>query len=124
VARSDDGLAIRRNRKGRGVYATRRFRRGEIVTSSPVLVWPESVPADRFIGLYVWSWVDDRGRHHARDALPLGLVSLCNHSAKPNTGAHRLYRQRRIVCKALRDIEPGEEILVDYGVAAECFKAF
>lgn len=119
---SNDGLAIRVNRMGRGVYATRPFRRGSLVTSCPVLVWPENVAADKFIGRYVWSWQDERRRDHAREALALGIASLFNHHPKPNTGSQRLYRRRRMVFRALRDIRRGEEIFVDYGIAAEYFE--
>jgi uncharacterized protein len=112
---TDDGLLIRRNRKGRGVYARRRFRRGQVLCTCPVLVWPASIPADRFIGKYVWSWTDERRRLHAREALCLGIASLFNHSATPNTGSQRLYARRRMIFCALRDIAVGEEILIDYG---------
>ena len=109
------GLAIRRNRHGRGVYATRRFGRGEMVCSAPVLVWPTRIACDAFIGKYAWSW-------QGHEAVPLGLISLFNHSDQPNTGSRRLYRRRRMVCNALRVIEPGEEILIDYGGAADEFE--
>jgi uncharacterized protein len=112
---ADDGLVIRRNRFGRGVYATRRFRRGEVVCSAPVLVWPTAVACDAFIGKYAWSW-------QGHEAVPLGLISLFNHSDRPNTGIRRLYRQRRMICNALRTIEPGAEITIDYGAAADAFE--
>lgn len=121
-------LIIRHNGKGhgeyaRGVYATRRFERGELVCECVMLVWPRNVPADKFIGDYVWSWEDNANPNHAREALCLGLPSLFNHSRRPNTGIRRLYRRSHMLFKALRRIEKGEEILVDYGIGAERFEA-
>lgn len=113
-------LVVRKNAKGRGVYAARAFERGEVVADNPVLVWP--VPPRQFSGFlqtpkhpiddYVWVWPDRR-----HEALALGLISLFNHSATPNTGSERLFKRRRIVCRALRLIRAGEEILIDYGKA-------
>ena len=117
----DDGLVIRRNRKGRGVYATRFFHRGDLVATCPMLVWPTNIAADRFIGQYVWTWAD-HGALHMREALCLGIASLFNHDPKPNTGSRRLYRHRRMVFRALRTIKPQEEILIDYGVGADRFE--
>ncbi len=111
----DDGFIIRRNRKGRGVYARRRFRRGQTMCACPVLVWPRGPVPDKFIAQYIWNWGRVSG-------LPLGIVSMCNHSPRPNMGARRLYAGRRMICKALRDIEIGEEILIDYGPAADNFE--
>lgn len=118
----NEDLIIRRNKKGRGVYAVHGFKRGQIVCACPVLVWPGNIAADRFIGRYLWSWSDPNGTTHMCEALCLGISALFNHSPKPNTGSQRLYARQRMIHKALRDIERGEEILIDYGPAADCFK--
>jgi len=120
-------LIIRHNGKGRdgydrGVYTARRFQRGELISECPMLVWPRNVAADRFIGNYLWSWADDAGRRYAREALCLGIASLFNHSPRPNTGIRRLYDRDRMTFRALRRIEKGEEILIDYGVGAGHFE--
>jgi len=116
-----DGLVIRRNKKGRAVYTTRPFKRGAIVTECTMLVWPIDQPADNFVGKYLWTWADS-GVHHMREALCLGIASLFNHSNTPNTGARRLYKQTKMVFRALRDIEQGEEVVIDYGPAADEFQ--
>lgn len=105
-----ESLVIRHNRCGRGVYATRRFRRGQVVMRCPVIVWPYRVRPDDFAFRYIWEWGNPR-----RFGLPLGLLSMCDHNARPNMGVSRLFKRRRVVCRALRDIEAGEEILVFYG---------
>jgi len=110
-----DGLTIRRNAKGRAVYATRAFRRGERVSECTMLVWPKSIKPDRFVRLYVWEWIDTH-------AICLGIASLFNHGVLPNTGSQRLYDSNKMAFNALRDIARGEEILVDYGEGASAFK--
>ncbi len=114
----NEGFVIRPNNKGRGVYAMRRFRRGQLMMVCPVIVWPRKVAPDDFIHGYLWQWNTNR-----RDAaLPLGIVSMCNHADVPNMSVLRQYRHLRVVCRALRTIQPGEEILVDYGGASDNFK--
>jgi hypothetical protein len=112
---TDDGFIIRRNRKGRGVYARRRFRRGAIMCACPVLVWPRGRVPDAFIWQYIWEW-------DGKSGLPLGIISMCNHSPSPNMGTRCLYANRRMICRALRDIRVGEEILIDYGPASGNFE--
>jgi uncharacterized protein len=101
------GLEVRKNNKGRGVYATRHFARGDVIDDCPVLVMPY-LSRTHITDSYAWSWQQDQG-------LCLGISSLFNHSPKPNTSSRRFYPQRRMVFRALRCIRAGEEILIDYG---------
>ena len=47
-------------------------------------------------------------------ALALGFGSLYNHSATPNVDYEMDYEYRQIRFSALQQIEPGEELLIDY----------
>lgn len=98
-------------RKGRGVFARRPIREGEIIERAPVLVFPESVlmhdGVPTPLAHYCFLW----GRGTV--ALVLGYGSLYNHSFRPNA----LYRDdapRIKVFTALRDIARGEEITINY----------
>ena len=110
-----DGLVVRANKKGRGVYATRRFQKGELLCSAPVIIWPRAVVPDDFIWDYVWAW-------RRSTAVPLGLISMMNHATHFNATTQRLYAHRRMTCHARRIIQPGEEITIDYGAAADNFE--
>jgi SET domain-containing protein len=99
--------------KGRGVIAGRRFGKDELIERDPVIVIPpeewvllqETVLAD-----YCFFW-----REGADDvAVALGHGSLLNHSYSPNAISVRHLRQRVIDFVALRDIEEGEEITLNY----------
>lgn len=100
--------------KGRGVFARRAIRKGEIIERAPVLVLPLSDvmrgPDDwTGLGNYCFEW----GKN--RVALALGFGSLYNHSFNPNARYDDEARRLRIkVFSAIRDIEPGEEVTINY----------
>lgn len=108
------GLEVRRlGAKGRGVFATRRFRKGERVERSPVIALPRGQwkhVARTALETYAYDWgADGRGC-----ALVLGLGSLINHSYEPTVENAVDLRQQAMDWIALRTIEPGEEITVNY----------
>jgi SET domain-containing protein len=96
--------------KGYGVFASLWIPRGAIIEKAPVLV----VPAEHLVGgmhspllgRYFYWW----GRNQV--AIALGYGSLYNHSYKPN--AHYEHGRETITFRALRDIDQGEEITVNY----------
>jgi uncharacterized protein len=99
--------------KGRGVVAGRAYRKGEVIDVSPVLV----IPGDQWRLIeqtmlvdYCFRW----GEHDGDAALALGVCQLCNHSYEPNARYSRSLERRIIRFEALRDIEHGEEITVNY----------
>ena len=102
-------LIVRKNNKGRGVYAGRRFYRGDLVEDCPVLLLRQS-DGQGVIGKYWWQW---EGKF--KYAIALGKMSLFNHSPQPNVGVRRLFKQNKIILKALRTIQKNEEFLIDYG---------
>jgi SET domain-containing protein len=112
VLRQSDAVEVRRSKgKGRGVFARRAIRRGEVIERVPVLVVPaeelqrESVWTS--LGSYCFLW------NQRTVALALGYGSLYNHSYRPNARYDDL-GQRTKVFTALRDIAPGEEITINY----------
>jgi SET domain-containing protein len=112
VLRQSDAIEVRRSPgKGRGVFACRRIRAGEVIERVPVLV----VPIDDLdngsgwtnLGSYCFLWST------RTVALALGYGSLYNHSYRPNA-RYDDRGHRTKVFTSLRDIEPGEEITVNY----------
>lgn len=96
--------------KGRGVFANRRIRKGAVIETAPVLVIPvEHLPGGKFnpaLGKYVYEWA------RKKVALCLGYGSLYNHSYRPN--ADYEHERAAIRYRALRAIEAGEEITINY----------
>lgn len=117
-----DAIEVRRvhnrGKGGRGVFARRRIETGEIIERVPVLLVPKAqvFPPDPSaqkpsrISWYVFDWIECR-----RDyvALALGYGSIYNHSETPNA-RHEMLPPDIIRFIAVRGIEPGEEIFINY----------
>jgi uncharacterized protein len=108
--------------RGRAVVADSVIAKGELVERSPVLVIP---PRDRaatdasIVFTYVFMWEhgtveEDLYKHEGRSAIALGYTSLLNHSYTPNCEFIRHIDELVIDLVALRTIEPGEELTIDY----------
>ena len=102
-------LEIRRNRKGRGLYALRDFAPEEIIEVSPMLLLPErEVRAKDKLAYYCFVWDEE---HYA---LALGLGSLFNHSPKANAYYEQDIRASVTRFLACRYIGKGSEITINY----------
>jgi SET domain-containing protein len=98
-------------RKGRGVFARRRIRKGTVIERAPVILVPTKEvfnrTTDSKLANYVFVW----GRDTV--AVVLGYGSLYNHSYRPNAEYYDSGRLTQVF-KAIRDIRAGEEITVNY----------
>ena len=107
-----DAIVVKKVKgKGRGVFARRAIAEGEVIESCPVLVvQAEEVrngTAWTRLGEYCFDW----GRGTV--ALALGYGSLYNHSYEPNARYEDIGGRTKLFV-AIRDIETGEEITVNY----------
>lgn len=97
---------------GNGVFATRLISKGQVIERCPCIIlepgW-QRVATVLHDYLYCWPKEGD-GR-----AIVLGQGSLFNHDAKPNADWVTDEAGRQCVYHAVRDIQPGEEILINYG---------
>jgi SET domain-containing protein len=109
-------------KRGRGVVADQDIEAGALIERSPVLVIPH---ADRaaadgtVVFTYVFMWEhgtveEDLYKHEGRAAIALGYTSLLNHSYTPNCEFIRHIDDLAIDLLALRPIEAGEELTIDY----------
>jgi hypothetical protein len=131
---SDDGetpppyYADRSEGKGRGLFASRRIKRGELVHDGPRsnVMFPDaasfrllvvSLPRKTACDITEWAWTQslekvDDGK--LRIFVDLNIAALMNSSrGKPNIAPVSETTTRMY---ATRDIEEGEEILYNYGV--------
>ena len=97
--------------KGRGVFARRAIRKGELIERVPLLIldaeeYARGVDKSLLAG-YVFAWGDNQF------ALALGYGSLYNHSYKPNA-AYEDEEPHAKLFVALRNIKEGEEITINY----------
>ncbi len=107
-----DAIEVKRAKgKGRGVFARRPIRKGEVIERVPVLLLTAEEFSKGLSGTvledYCFGWEGDKV------ALALGYGSLYNHSFRPNARYEDVGPQaKRFI--ALRDIGPGEEVTVNY----------
>jgi SET domain-containing protein len=97
--------------KGRGIFAKKRFVKGEVIDRYPVVVIP-SVEVQfidqTILGNYYFDWENKTA------AIALGLGSLVNHSYHPNSFYVKKFTEEIVEFTALRNIEVGEEITANY----------
>ena len=99
--------------KGRGVFARKRFRAGELIERCPVIILN---PAERerieptILAMYCFCW----GADAQEVAVVFGYGSIYNHSYRPNADFNPVLEASAMEFIALRDIERGEEITINY----------
>ena len=95
---------------GRGIFADRYIKKGELIEEAPVIIIPkkEWKQMRKSVLLnYVFRWGEDK-------AVALGYGSLYNHSFTPNAKYITNIQNQTIDFYARKDIQKGEEILVNY----------
>jgi SET domain-containing protein len=102
------GLTIKQGRHGRGVFATRRFAKGDLVETCPTVEVPDS-DVTGFLRDYVFTSVKERDI-----VLALGYGMLYNHSADPNL-EYVQEEPTAISFFAIKAVQPGDELTIDYG---------
>lgn len=112
-----DLICVKKSKgKGRGVFARTSIPKGTIIERVPIIVLPAKAFVDgmenKHLNLYFFIWGRDKV------AMSLGYGSIYNHSFEPN--ARYLYGEDKLTYKALRDIEAGEEILINYNYFPDC----
>ena len=108
MARTRSGLEVKRGRHGRGVFATRRFVKGQLVERCPTVEVDDSEVTGR-LGDYVYTSVNEGDL-----LLVLGYGMLYNHSADPNV-EYLQDEPSTMRFVALGDIAAGDELTIDYG---------
>jgi SET domain-containing protein len=112
-----EAVEVRRHRlKGRAVFARRPFAPGDLIDAAPVIVVSaaDSALLDRtVVGHYYFHWAGEEP--DGTGALALGLLSLCNHSARPRARVHRNFADETLELVAVAPIASGEEITIAYG---------
>ena len=102
--------------KGRGMFALRDFKKGEVLEVAPVIpVAKENVveSGDAPDG-YLLEW--DGNFENEEYCMPLGYIMMYNHSGNPNVHLDQDYEKYTMTATALRDIKKGEELCWDYNI--------
>lgn len=108
---------------GWGVFTKERIEKHTIVEASPVIIYPEEI-----IKIASWNAKEDRGSNESLGltlyslrwgdgyaAIPMGYGGVYNHSDRNNCQFVDDLANGILYIVSLRDIEPGEQLLVSYG---------
>jgi SET domain-containing protein len=100
--------------KGRGVFAARPFRAGEMVEECPVILFRKPYGVlHKELKTIVFHWPVPEGGAETQ-ALALGYGSLYNH-ANPSNLRYETDREALVLrLIAVSSIEPGEELTINY----------
>lgn len=99
--------------KGKAVYAAVPFSKDDLIEVCHVIVIPSkdlNTIHQTYLHDYYFLW----GIEQKQAAIALGNGSLYNHSNNPNAEIIFDYDQETIDFVCIQDIEPGDEITIDY----------
>lgn len=99
-------------KKGRGVFALRDFKAGEVIENCPVLTFnskERKYLEKTQLNYYIYPWRSTRGA-----SLVLGYGSIYNHSYTPNADWKQNFKTQTMVFRAIKPIKKGAEITVNY----------
>ncbi len=100
---------------GRGVFAAVKINAGEEIELCPVVIVPEDqVPTLRRTELYNYYFMWGTNEEHHAAGICLGFGSIYNHSYSPNATYKKQLSEHLIKFVALKPIDKGEEITVNY----------
>ena len=107
-------IEVKRTRlKGRGVFARVPIPANTVFERAPLLIIPAKEVLECEHGDFLYQYVFEYPSAKNKVALALGFGSLYNHSYQPNACHDDVGRHIKEY-RALRDIQKGEEITINY----------
>ena len=117
---SNKPYRVGRSRTGLGLFATQPIKKGEkIIRYFGPLLDSRNKKQDAIENKYLFEL---NGRWTIDGSVRKNIARYINHACRPNAESDVSPRKRKVVIRALRKIEPGEEINYDYGT--DYFKAY
>jgi uncharacterized protein len=117
---SKKSYRVGRSRTGLGLFATKPIKKGtKIVRYFGPLLDCKKKKDDAIENKYLFQLND---RWTIDGSVRANVARYINHACKPNAESDVRPRKRKVIIRAIKDIEPGEEINYDYGT--EYFKAY
>jgi flagellar biosynthesis GTPase FlhF len=111
---------IGRSRTGLGLFATRRIKKGtKIIRYFGPLLDSKKKKDDAIENKYLFEL---NNRWTIDGSVRENIARYINHACKPNAESDVRPRKRKVFIRAIKNIEPGDEINYDYGT--DYFKAY
>jgi uncharacterized protein len=110
---SNKPYRVGRSRTGLGLFATKPIKKGaKIVRYFGPLLDSKKKKDDAVENKYLFEL---NGRWTIDGSVRQNIARYINHACKPNAESDVKPRKRKVVIRAIKNIEPGEEINYDYG---------
>jgi len=120
VLSSSKPYRIGRSKTGLGLFATKPIKKGaKIIRYFGPLLDSKNKKHDAIENKYLFEL---NGRWTIDGSVRKNIARYINHACKPNAESDVNARKRKVVIRAIKKIEPGEEINYDYGT--DYFKAY
>ena len=117
---SNKPYRVGRSRTGLGLFATKPIRKGsKIIRYFGPLLDSKKKKDDAIENKYLFELND---RWTIDGSVRKNFARYINHACRPNAESDVKPRKRRVFIRAIKDIEPGDEINYDYGT--DYFKAY
>src|SRR6187455_920745 len=117
---SNKPYRVGRSRTGLGLFATKPIKKGaKIVRYFGPLLDSKNPKHDAIENKYLFEL---NNRWTIDGSVRKNIARYINHACKPNAESDVSARKRKVVIRAIKNIEPGEEINYDYGT--DYFKAY
>jgi uncharacterized protein len=117
---SNKPYRVGRSRTGLGLFATQPIKKGtKIVRYVGPLLDSRKKKDDAIENKYLFEL---NGRWTIDGSVRKNIARYINHACRPNAESDVSARKRKVVIRAIKNIEPGEEINYDYGT--DYFKAY
>ena len=111
---------VGRSRTGLGLFATKPIKKGtKIIRYFGPLLDSRKKKDDAIENKYLFEL---NGRWTIDGSVRKNIARYINHACRPNAESDVKPRKRKVVIRAIKNIEPGEEINYDYGT--DYFKAY
>jgi SET domain-containing protein len=109
-----EGIFVAKTKQmGRGVFTSQPIAAGTLIELAPVVVMTaeDRINIDKtLLHDYIFEW----GKKLDQCAMALGLVSVYNHSYQANCEYGMYFKKDAISIIAVRDIDAGEELFINY----------
>jgi uncharacterized protein len=111
---------VGRSRTGLGLFATRRIKKGtRIIRYFGPLLDSKKTKDDEIENKYLFELTN---RWTIDGSVRENVARYINHGCRPNAESDVKPRKRKVFIRAIKNIEPGDEIAYDYGT--DYFKAY
>ena len=110
------------SKKGKGVFAKGFIKKGTIIDIAHVILISDNdyeLIEKTILYNYSFTWNDPNNNSEYKNAIPLSVCQLINHSYNPNLVNEYDYEKKYITYKAIRDISRGEELTINYNGIVE-----